>query len=233
MVAAGLLLAAAWSSLSSLTTAKDTNCSARIAAACERLQGELGSSVILRPSDAGYDELSEVNWSQTAWKDPVCIAQPGDTAQVQAIVKTLSKKKVPFAVRSGGHSPNPLDANIDEGVLLSLNNLNKVVYDAEKEIATIGSGGRWIDVYTELQKDGVVVVGGRVPPVGVGGLILGSGLSYLSDLYGMACDNIVSYEVVLADGSVVEASETSHSDLWWALKGGANNFGRFSIDCYA
>ncbi|KAI1762958.1 hypothetical protein GGR53DRAFT_499501 [Hypoxylon sp. FL1150] len=89
----------------------------------------------------------------------------------------------------------PFDASIDSGVLISLENLNQVSYDAGTELASLGSRARWGVVYTDLDKYNVTVVGGRVMDVGVGGLTLGSGLSYLTALYGLVCDNVVDYEV--------------------------------------
>ncbi|KAL8695588.1 MAG: hypothetical protein Q9224_003321 [Gallowayella concinna] len=101
-----------------------------------------------------------------------------------------------------------------------------VQYDAANSVAKVGAGQRWGDVYKQLDAYNVTVVGGRVLDVGVGGLILGCGLSYLSDLHGLACDNVVNFEVVLANGSVVDANVKSNPELWWALKGGGNNFGK-------
>lgn len=89
----------------------------------------------------------------------------------------------------------PFDASIDFGVCISLENLYKVSYDADTELASLGSGARWGAVYTELDKYNVTVVGGRIMDVGVGGLTLESGLSYLIDLYGLVCDNVVNYEI--------------------------------------
>ncbi|CAL8584107.1 hypothetical protein XPA_009712 [Xanthoria parietina] len=118
-----------------------------------------------------------------------------------------------------------------------------ISYDPRSHVATIGTGQIWRNVYSHLEQYNVTVVGGRVLEVGVGGLILGCGLSYLSDLYGLACDNVVNYEVnaqfnfdtiglvltrdqvVLANGSILNANATFNTDLWWALKGGGNNFG--------
>ncbi|KAI0105085.1 putative FAD-binding oxidoreductase [Nemania sp. FL0031] len=195
------------------------------AVTCDQLQARFGSSVIFLPDTANYTELREENWSQTSWRYPSCIARPTTTAQVASLVTVIVKNNVPFAIRSGGHSPNPFDANIDAGVLISLCNFNKVSYNAKTELVSIGPGVRWDAVYTELDKYNRTMVGGRVLDVGVGGLTLGSGLSYLTDLYGLVCDNVVSYEVVLADGRVVNASTTSNPNLFWALKGGTNNFG--------
>ncbi|KAI1772108.1 hypothetical protein F4818DRAFT_444733 [Hypoxylon cercidicola] len=192
---------------------------------CEQLQIELGSAAISLPSDPQYSTLRTKSWSQTAWKHPTCIATPTNSSDMQRLVRVLVANHVPFAIRSGGHSTNPFDANIDTGVLIATDKLDQVAYDADTGIASLGPGARWGTVYTALDKYNVTVVGGRVLDVGVGGLMLGGGLSYLSDLYGLACDNVVSYEVVLADGSVVEATNEDHPDLFWALKGGANNFG--------
>ncbi|RYP77480.1 hypothetical protein DL769_003390 [Monosporascus sp. CRB-8-3] len=219
MVAIGLI-AVGWNFLYPTITAQTT-----VAQTCEQLRSELGAALVTLPSDPRYEELSEVNWSQTAWKDPSCIARPSCTSDVQKLVRVLAANHVPFAIRSGGHSVNPFDANIDNGVLIALDGLDQTSYDAGRKVALMGPGARWGAVYNALDRYNVTVVGGRVLDVGVGGLMLGGGLSYLSDLYGMACDNVVSYEVVLADGSVVEASAHQHSDLFWALKGGANNFG--------
>ncbi|RYP48697.1 hypothetical protein DL768_005477 [Monosporascus sp. mg162] len=216
MVVIGLL-AVAWNFLYPATSAPTI-----VAQTCKQLRGDLGATLITLPSDPQYEELSEVNWSQTAWKEPSCIARPGCASDVQRLVRVLTANRVPFAIRSGGHSVNPFDANIDSpGVLIALDRLNQTTYDAGRGVAAIGPGARWGAVYAALDRYNVTVVGGRVLDVGVGGLMLGSGLSYLSDLYGMACDNVV----VLADGSVVEASAGEHPDLFWALKGGANNFG--------
>ncbi|KAK3935416.1 hypothetical protein QBC46DRAFT_462088 [Diplogelasinospora grovesii] len=220
------VLALAWNFLYPTITASTAGASkAAAAATCQQLKAALGSIVTL-PSDVQqYQTLSEENWSQTAWQTPSCIALPQSTTDVQKLVSVLTKNNVPFAIRSGGHSPNPFDANIDTGVLVSLDSLNQISYDATSQLATIGPGARWDAVYTALDAYDVTVVGGRVMDVGVGGLTLGSGLSYLSDLYGMVCDNVVSFQVVLANATIVEATATSHSDLFWALKGGTNNFG--------
>ncbi|KAF2688559.1 putative FAD-binding oxidoreductase [Lentithecium fluviatile CBS 122367] len=192
--------------------------------ACRHFQSALSNSVVM-PSDSKYSVLSTENWSATAWGSPACIVEPGSTADVQMIVSYLSYQQVRFAIRSGGHSPSPFGANTDDGVLIDLSSLNTKEYDAKSQTVKIGAGLRWGDVYRYLDQFGVTAVGARVLDVGVGGLLLGSGLSYLSDLYGMACDNVVNFEVIIADGSVVNANASYYQDLYRALKGGANNFG--------
>lgn len=196
-------------------------------ATCRRLNAKLGSIITL-PSESSYTSLTEENWSQSCWLPAACVAQPASAADVQQLVTALVADKVPFAIRSGGHSPSPYDASIGRtGVLIALDKLNQVTYDPATGLVTLGAGARWDAVYTALDSHNVTMVGGRVMPVGVGGLTLGGGLSYLSDLHGLACDNVASFEVVLANGSLIEASSALHPDLFWALKGGSNNFGSF------
>ncbi|MCJ1247587.1 hypothetical protein MMC30_004802 [Trapelia coarctata] len=204
------------------------------AVACVQLKAALGNVTFL-PMQSEYPSLSTENWSATAWAKPVCIIQPVDTAELQQVVQILTRQHVPFAIRSGGHMPSPLAANTNDGVLIDMSKFNKVMYDAARNVATVGAGMKWGDVYNQLDLYNVTAVGGRVLDVGVGGLILGSGLSYLSDLYGLACDNVVNFEVVIANGSIVNANAKSNQDLFWALKGGSNNFGvvtAFTISTY-
>lgn len=89
------------------------------------------------------------------------------------MVRHLTKQNIPFAIRSGGHSPSPFAANIDNGVLIDMSLFNHTQYNPSKNVATVGAGGRWLGVYNELDRYNVTVVGGRVVDVGVGGLILG------------------------------------------------------------
>ncbi|KAI1089446.1 putative FAD-binding oxidoreductase [Rostrohypoxylon terebratum] len=201
---------------------------------CDTIKTKLGNDTV-QATDSTYEALSIENWSQTAWAKPTCIIQPSNVEELTYAVSTIVGQKVQFAVRSGGHSVVPGAANINEGVLIDMVNFNSVEYDANKKVATVGSGLRWKEVYTALDPYNVTVVGGRVPEVGVGGLVLGGGLSYLSDLYGLACDNVVNFEVVTARGKVVNANATSNTDLFWSLKGGANNFGivtKFTLKAY-
>jgi hypothetical protein len=132
-----------------------------------------------------------------------------------------------FAIRSGGHSGVPGASNLADGLVIDLGRLREVTLSADKQSVRAGAGNRWSDVYSRLDPYKVAVVGGRVASVGVGGLTLGGGLSYFSGQYGFACDNVINYEVVLADGSIVNANTDSpqYADLARALRGGTNNFG--------
>lgn len=196
------LLAVAWSGLVPSTGASHlafrngtAAANASIEGTCLQLRNHLGAGIITLPSDANYTSLVDEPWSATVWKNATCIATPKSTSDTQRIVKALVTNKVPFSVRSGGHSPNPFDANIEAGVLVATDNLSHISYDAGTGLARFGPGLRWDAVYAALDPYNVSLVGGRVMDVGVGGLMLGGGLSYLSDLYGLACDNVVSYEV--------------------------------------
>jgi hypothetical protein len=171
-----------------------------------------------------------------ARRTPNCIVVASSTRSLQEAVNYLTRNNVQFAVRSGGHTIKPGGSNIDNGVLIDLSRLNQIEYDIVGRVATVGSGARWGDVYRELEPHNVTVVGGRLNDIGVGGLVLGGGLSWLSSRYGLACDNVVNFEVVLANGTLVNANATSSSDLYKALKGGGNNFGivtRFTLKTYA
>jgi FAD/FMN-containing dehydrogenase len=139
------------------------------------------------------------------------------------IITTLGSS---FAVRSGGHNPNPGFASVDEtGVLLDLSPLNQISLSSDKTTALVGTGARWIDVYTTLETEHLTVVGGRVSEVGVGGLILGGGMSHFSNFWGMPADNVKNFQVVLADSTIVNANAHTNADLFKALKGGGPNFG--------
>lgn len=180
---------------------------------------------VLVPEDVDYTARQESYWSSSAKIKPACIVLPRSTSEVATALKALTAADQPFAIRSGGHTNWAGSNNIEGGVTIDLSLLNMVTFDESSETASIGPGGRWRDVYAELHKHGRVVAGGREGNVGVAGLLLGGGNTYFTARKGWACDNVVSYEVVLADGSVVEADIDNHADLFRALKGGSNNFG--------
>ncbi|KAI4593427.1 hypothetical protein KJ359_009317 [Pestalotiopsis sp. 9143b] len=126
--------------------------------------------------------------------------------------------------------------NVHDGVTIDFGYMNTTTYDPQTNIASIQPGERWGSVYNMLQPFGVSVAGGRQTPVGVAGFLLGGGNSYYNNARGWGCDSVVSFEVVLADGRVVDASATENRDLWIALKGGSGNLGlvtRFDMEAVA
>ncbi|KAL8938075.1 MAG: hypothetical protein Q9216_004090 [Gyalolechia sp. 2 TL-2023] len=140
-----------------------------------------------------------------------------------------------FAIRGGGHTPWKGNANIAGGVTIDMSSIKSVKTDPFSAFVSVGAGARWSDVYGELDVMGLGVAGGRISDVGVGGLITGGGLSYFAPRYGFVCDQVLNFEVALADGQIVNANATSNPDLWFALKGGSNNFGivtRFDLKIF-
>jgi FAD/FMN-containing dehydrogenase len=156
-------------------------------------------------------------------------------------------------VKGGGHAAWAGASSIEDGVTVSLENFKEVKVSSDKKTVDIGPGLRWVDVYTAIEKDGLSVAGGRVSqytlfhslyalltngkmaPVGVSGLILGGGISHFASKLGWACDNVASFDLVTASGLAIDVSSTSHSDLYWALRGGGNNFGivtNFKLDAF-
>lgn len=191
---------------------------------------------LLLPADAQYDEHINSWWSASSRLRPWCIVRPRTTEDVSLAVRALRDAGVGhFAIRSGGHSHWAGGSSIQDGVTIDLGHLNSVVYDAETKLARIGTGCRWGDVYQILEKQGIMVAGGRDAGVGVGGFLTGAGNSFYTSLHGFGCDSIINAEVVLADGSVVNANSESHPDLWKALKGASGNLGivtRFDMSTF-
>ena len=121
--------------------------------------------------------------------------------------------------------PVPGAQSTDDGVFISMSGLNSKVMTQGNKVAQIGSGQTWLDVYTWASSYGVGVAGGRYGQVGVGGLLTGGGINYFGNRVGWSMNTLVGCEVVLGDGRILEVSSSSHPDLFWALKGGNNNFG--------
>ncbi|KAI0179261.1 hypothetical protein GGR52DRAFT_589004 [Hypoxylon sp. FL1284] len=170
--------------------------------------------------------LVEINWSETCYAEPHCIVQPENSNSVSTILQIIRYYMVKFAIRSGGHSPNPGWSSIGgQGILLDMGKLNSVSLSSDRTFASLGPGARWLQVYEILDVEKAVVVGARVPDVGVGGLILGGGYSYTSNQFGLVADTVKQFEVVLSNGSIVNANIDENYDLFWALKGGGPNFG--------
>ncbi|KAF3013036.1 hypothetical protein E8E14_009484 [Neopestalotiopsis sp. 37M] len=202
---------------------------------CDALK-EIGfGSKLHLPGTTTYENRTTTYYSRANFLHPHCLIQPESTADVSEIIKVLSAKQCIFAVRSGGHTPNAGANNIDDGVTIDLSHMNTTTYHAENSTASIQPGSRWGPVYRTLEGQGVTVAGGRAASVGVGGFILGGGISYYSAKKGLVCDSVQRYEVVLANGDIVYADKDHHSDLFRALKGGSSNFGivtRFDLETF-
>lgn len=193
---------------------------------CSSVQTIAPSIQVSYPLSLSYATTSNDYWSTTcAALDPTCVLFPSSAAEVAAIVNILKVNNEHFAVKSGGHNPNDGFSSIQGGPLISTSALNSIILDPVTGIVTLGPGFRWDEVADALDGSGWGVVGGRVGNVGVGGYMLGGGLSFQSAEQGWAANSILEYEVVLASGSIVTASATQNPDLFKVLKGGGNNFG--------
>ncbi|KAI1125950.1 hypothetical protein F5Y10DRAFT_279153 [Nemania abortiva] len=178
------------------------------------------------PLSLDYIDEQNKYWSTSCIAlKPSCILFPISAEEVSAIIKVLNLGDENFAVKSGGHNPNNYFSSVDGGPLISTAKLTEASLDASTGVLRMGPGNRLDDIAAKLQGSGWTFVGGRIGNTGTGGLILGGGLSYMSAQYGWAASSALEYEVVLANGTIVTASETENADLAKALKGGGNNFG--------
>ena len=189
------------------------------------------------PNSSIYDFQENRYWSQQQeLTHPSCRFSPARAEDVSLAILTFRVTQCKFAVKSGGHGAFSGASNIEDGVTIDFINLTDVELSKDKKIASAGAGNTWYNVYEQLTPHNLTVIGGRVSPIGVGGLTLGGGISFFSARYGWACDNVYNYQVVLADGSIRDVNPKScDKDLYWALRGGGNNFAivtRFDFETY-
>ncbi|RYP31090.1 hypothetical protein DL767_005934 [Monosporascus sp. MG133] len=195
---------------------------------CLALSALLGERKVAVPGSSTYNlSLDSYFSAQQSAIHPACIVSPETTQDVSATVAWLMTKgnDCHFAVRSGGHTSWAGASNIAGGVVIDLRTLSTVELSADKSTILVGAGATWDAVYAKLDPLGLSVNGGRAAGVGVGGLTLGGGISYFSPRYGWTYDVVSNFQVVLADGRIVDANATSNRALFVALKGGNNNFG--------
>jgi hypothetical protein len=181
------------------------------------------SGTLVLPSDASY-ATDALNYNQLVPSHPAAIAYCASPTDVQRCVTFARQHKVDLAARSGGHSYAGYSSS--SGLIIDVSNLNQINVAPSAAQATIGAGAHLIDIYNQVGAAGFVLPGGSCPTVGIAGLALGGGIGVFGRAYGMTCDNIASLQVVTADGSLRTCSPSSHSDLYWASRGGGGgNFG--------
>ncbi|KAH7380121.1 hypothetical protein BKA66DRAFT_512891 [Pyrenochaeta sp. MPI-SDFR-AT-0127] len=207
------------SALQSLADVGKHNVTRRCKATCSTLQTLFGLSKLSLHPTMSY-------WSnQQREIIPHCAFTPDKAVEVSTLVLLSRLTQCPFAVKSGGHAAFAGASNIGGGVLVDLSGLKQRILASDHKTVAIGPGNRWLEVYEYLTPYNLAVVGGRAATVGVGGLTLGGGISHHTNEYGLACDNVASYELVTASGSVILVNQDHYPDLYWALRGGGNNFG--------
>ncbi|WP_331236116.1 FAD-binding oxidoreductase [Natronorarus salvus] len=178
---------------------------------------------LIRPGDSDYDDARAV-WNGMIDKHPSVIARCQDVADVIDAVEFARERDLLVAVRGGGHNAAGL-GTCDDGIVINLSPMNWVNVDPDARRVRVGGGATWRDVDHATQAFGLAVPGGVVSHTGVAGLTLGGGYGHLRRAYGLTCDNLVSVDLVTADGRFLTASEDEHADLFWAVRGGGGAFG--------
>jgi FAD/FMN-containing dehydrogenase len=173
--------------------------------------------------DHDYDDARTL-WNGAVDGRPRLIARCRGTADVAAAVRFARDRDLEIAVRGGGHNVAGT-ATCDGGIVIDLAAMRDVTVDPAERTALVQGGALWGHVDHATQVHGLATTGGIVGHTGVGGLTLGGGLGWLMRKHGLTVDNLVQAEVVTADGEILWASATDHSDLFWALRGGGGNFG--------
>jgi FAD/FMN-containing dehydrogenase len=192
------------------------------AKAVETLEQSLRGDLI-RPDDARYDDARRL-YNAMIDKRPALIARCVDVADTIACVRFAAAEGVDLAIRCGGHNGGGL-GSVDGGLVIDLSRLRGVRVDPDARTVTVAGGTTLGEVDHATHTFGLAVPAGIISTTGVGGLTLGGGIGHLTRKYGLSIDNLVGADVVLADGSLVRASESEHEDLFWALRGGGGNFG--------
>lgn len=184
----------------------------------QRLKGRL-----VGPEDADYDEARTV-WNGMIDKRPAVIAECADASDVAVAVNFARENNLVVAVRGGGHNVAG-HATCDDGIVIDLTPMKNVTVDIGRRTAVAEGGVTWGDYDKETQRHGLASPGGAISTTGIAGLTLGGGFGWLSRSYGLACDNLISAEIVTANGEVLTASAEENPDLFWAIRGGGGNFG--------
>jgi FAD binding domain/Berberine and berberine like len=178
---------------------------------------------LLRPGQSGYAKAHTV-WNAMVARTPGLIARCRSVTDVQVAVRAANAGGALTAIRCGGHSLAGF-GTCDGGLVIDLSGMREVAVDEENRRARFSGGCLLGGVDSATQKVGLAFPSGVVSHTGTAGLVLGGGTGWLNRLYGLSCDSVEGFTVVLADGSLLRADATRNSDLFWALRGGGGNFG--------
>jgi FAD/FMN-containing dehydrogenase len=191
----------------------------------ERLQAleDAFSGRLLQPGDGGYDEARKIH-NGLIDKRPALIARCRKATDVAAAIAFAREAGLEISVRGGGHNAAGR-AVTDGGVMVDLAEMKEIQVDPEERTLRAEPGVLWKELNTAAGEHGLAVTGGAISTTGIAGLTLGGGLGWLMGVHGLAADNLVSVELVTADGEILDVAAETHPDLFWALRGGGGNFG--------
>src|SRR6516164_6563712 len=190
--------------------------------AADRLRTDFRGQLIL-PGDEGYDAARAV-WNGAIDRRPALIARAAGTGDVVTAVRFAREQGLPVSIRGGGHSAAGF-AVADGALMIDVSGLKESLVDPAARTAAAGAGLLWRELDMATQAYGLATTGGVDGTTGIAGLTLGGGIGFLDRLAGLTCDNLLSAEVVTADGRVLRTDADTHPDLFWALRGGGGNFG--------
>jgi FAD/FMN-containing dehydrogenase len=181
------------------------------------------SGRILGPSDEGYEQARRVH-NGLIDRRPALIAQCRGAADIADAVRFARRAGLEISVRGGGHNVAGL-AVVDDGLLIDLSQMKGIHVDRGTATVRAQGGVIWSELNREIAAHGLATTGGAISTTGIAGLTLGGGLGWLMSNYGLAADNVIEIQLVTADGAIVDVTESSDPDLFWALRGGGGNFG--------
>ena len=191
-------------------------------AAIEELELAFGGELI-RPESSGYDDARQV-FNAMVDRRPALIARCSGVSDVMTALRIAREQGLKVAIRGGGHSVAG-HAVVDEGIVVDVSPMKGSRVDPQAKTAWAQAGLNWGELDRETQAFGLAVPGGRVPDTGVAGLTLGGGSGWIERKCGFTTDNLISIELVTADGRFVRASHDENPELFWAHRGGGGNFG--------
>ena len=181
------------------------------------------TGTLLRPGDSGYDEARRIH-NGLIDKRPAVIARCRSAADVARAIGFAREVGLEISIRGGGHNVAGR-ACTEGGLMIDLAEMRAVEVDPERRTARAQGGANWNELNSATGEHGLAVTGGAISTTGIAGLTLGGGLGWLMGIHGLAADNLLSVELVTADGKVLNVTAESDPDLFWALRGGGGNFG--------